>query len=53
MVLQARSEAMQAQLDATLTQLQDLKLQKLELEQKLQQRVRISSLPCVTGSCLY
>lgn len=51
LVLQARSEAMQAQLDATLTQLQDLKLQKLELEQKLQQRVRISSLPRVTGSC--
>ena len=35
---------MQAQLDATLAQLQELKLQKLELEQKLQQRAQSNSL---------
>lgn len=35
---------MQAQLDTTLAQLQELKLQKLELEKKLQQRAQTSSL---------
>ena len=44
---------MQAQLDATLTQLQELKLQKLELEQKLQQRAQTSSLPGEVQSVVF
>ena len=44
-ILQARSEAMQAQLESTLLQLQELKLQKLELEQRLHRRAQASSAP--------
>ena len=45
LILQARSEAMQEQLESTLLQLQELKLQKLELEQQLHCRTQASSAP--------
>ena len=47
MILQARSEAMQKQLESTLLQLQELKLQKLELEQQLHCRTQATSAPLV------
>ena len=49
LTLQARSEAMQAQLDTTLTQMQELKLQKLELEQQLQRSVQARFVPIMTN----
>ena len=53
LALQARSEAMQAQLDTTLAQLQEMKLQKLELEKKLQQRAQTSSLTGQVQSAVF
>ena len=49
LTMQARSEAMQAQLDTTLTQMQELKLQKLELEQQLQRSAEARFVPVLTS----
>ena len=49
LTVQARSEAMQAQLDTILTQMQELKLQKLELEQQLQRSAQAKFVPVLTS----